>query len=177
MKKNLKNMAYLSITFLILLVSIAGTATAATLYVGPNGAGYTKIQDSVNAANFGDIIIVKPGTYVENVDVNKMVTIVSESGNPEDTIVRAANSNDHVFDIKYNYVTIEGLGIDGATGSGKAGIFLGNYIDDCKINNNVLKNNTNGIETYNSHRSLLENNTVTESISAGILLRNPNGPL
>lgn len=36
---------------------------------------YLTIQAMVNAANPGDTIIVYPGTYTENVDVNKSLTI------------------------------------------------------------------------------------------------------
>jgi len=34
-------------------------------------ANFTKIQDAVDAASGGDTIIVYPGIYTENVDVNK----------------------------------------------------------------------------------------------------------
>jgi len=34
-------------------------------------ADFTRIQDAVNAASPGDTIIVHPGIYTENVDVNK----------------------------------------------------------------------------------------------------------
>jgi YVTN family beta-propeller protein/parallel beta-helix repeat protein len=166
MRKNLENIAYLSLTFLILLVAVAGTATAATLYVGPGG--YTKIQDAVNAATDYDTIIVKPGTYVENVGIYKIVTIVSESGNPEDTIVRAAYPN-VVFTINNPGVTIEGFGIEGARDYGGISLY---YSNGSKIKNNVLKNNTNGIYMMNSNLNLLENNTADSSKVYGIFLYN-----
>lgn len=69
-------------------------------------ADFTRIQDAVNAASSGDTIIVYPGTYTENVDVNNL-TIKSESG-AEATIVHAANSNDHVFEVTADYKWIYG---------------------------------------------------------------------
>jgi hypothetical protein len=43
-----------------------------TIYVPDD---YLTIQATVNAASGGDTIIVYPGTYTENVDVNKSLTI------------------------------------------------------------------------------------------------------
>ena len=47
-------------------------ASPGTIYVPDD---YLTIQATVNAANPGDTIIVYPGTYTENVDVNKSLTI------------------------------------------------------------------------------------------------------
>jgi hypothetical protein len=47
-------------------------------YYAPDG--YAKIQWAVDNASVGDTIIVRDGTYIENVDVNKdNLTIKSES--------------------------------------------------------------------------------------------------
>jgi pectin methylesterase-like acyl-CoA thioesterase len=53
------------------LTSEAG-ASPRTVYVPDD---YPTIQATVNAASPGDTIIVYPGTYTENVDVNKSLTI------------------------------------------------------------------------------------------------------
>ena len=83
----------------------------------PN-ADFTKIQDAVNAASAGDTIIVYPGTYTENVDVNKdHLTIQSENG-ADSTIVQAANPDDHVFEVTADYVNITGFMVKGPTGQG-----------------------------------------------------------
>ena len=52
------------------------------------------IQAAVNAASPGDAIIVRDGTYTENVAVNKdHLTIQSQNG-ADLTIVQAANPDD-----------------------------------------------------------------------------------
>jgi len=80
-------------------------------------ADFTKIQDAVDAATSGDTIIVYPGTYTENIDVNKdHLTISSENG-AHSTIVQAANSDDHVFNVTADWVNISGLTVQNATGS------------------------------------------------------------
>ena len=44
-------------------------------------ADFTRIQEAVDAASAGDTIIVYPGTYTENVDVNKdHLTIQQKAG-------------------------------------------------------------------------------------------------
>ena len=48
---------------------------------------YPSIQDAVNAAHYGDMIIVRDGTYMENVVIDKSLKIRSENG-PQSTIVQ-----------------------------------------------------------------------------------------
>ena len=71
---------------LVLALSICTTAAAETITVDNNigsTADYTSIQAAVNGAHEGDTILVYPGTYVENVDVNVTnLSIRSFSGNP-----------------------------------------------------------------------------------------------
>jgi len=93
-------------------------------------ANFSSIQDAVNFSSNGDIIIVHNGTYVENVNVNKSITIKSDCG-AEDTIVQAKNQNDHVFGVIADYVDISGFTVKGATScASKAGIHL-YYADYC----------------------------------------------
>jgi hypothetical protein len=58
---------------------------------------------AVNSSAVGETICVKDGTYNENVDVNKRLTIRSENGYAS-TIVNASDSNDHVFEVTANYI-------------------------------------------------------------------------
>lgn len=85
---------------------------------------YTTIQQAVDAAESGDTIVVKAGTYIENVKVSKPhVTIRSENG-AKTTIVHATKSDDHVFEVTVDYVTISGFTVKGATDNPNAGICL-----------------------------------------------------
>ena len=47
-----------------------------------------KPKDAIDSTNSGDVIIVKDGVYMENVKVNKSLTIKSENGAGK-TIVEA----------------------------------------------------------------------------------------
>jgi parallel beta-helix repeat protein len=73
---------------------------------------YPTIQAAIDAASPDDTLIVKDGTYTENVDVTKRLTIKSENG-AEVTIVRAAISDDYVFEVTADNVTISGFTITG----------------------------------------------------------------
>ncbi|RXA20460.1 cell surface protein [Methanosarcina sp. MSH10X1] len=164
------------ISRIILIVALAlhlmsaGSAAATVISVGnSNGqiANFTSIQAAVDAANPGDEIVVKPGVYEENIAITKGVSIVSESGNSSDTIVRAADSSQDIFSIWANGVSIKGFNIDG---SDSAGIHFFGVID-CRIENNKLSNNSCGIDLYMiSSRNVLDNNEIsdcTDGISLG----------
>lgn len=156
------------IIFLVVLalhLMTAGSAAANVIYVN-NGTGqtanFTSIQAAVAAANPGDEIVVKPGIYEENIVINKNISIVSESGNFSDTIVRAAVGSQDLFSIWANGVTINGFGI---SGSESAGIHLFGVID-CHIENNKLFNNSFGIDLYMmSSGNKLDNNEISDCLT------------
>ncbi|MCK4614869.1 MAG: DUF1565 domain-containing protein, partial [Thermoplasmata archaeon] len=50
---------------------------------------YATIGKAISEAADGDTISVNPGTYTENLNVNKRLTIKSTSGSPDDTTVSA----------------------------------------------------------------------------------------
>ena len=80
-----------------------------------SGADFISIQEAVNNSVTGDIIIVRPGTYTENVLVNvKGLTIRSESNNG-DAQVKPLNESVSTFLITANTITISGLNITGAS--------------------------------------------------------------
>ena len=60
----------------LLLVAAAGVVSGAEWDVYP-GVG-TPIQDAIDGAGAGDTIYVHAGAYVENVDVNKRVTLIGD---------------------------------------------------------------------------------------------------
>lgn len=71
---------------ILAFILIIGGAAAKTLTVDGGGGGdYTTIQDAVDAAEDGDTILVSVGTYLENVEVDVIVTITGDG--MEDTII------------------------------------------------------------------------------------------
>ena len=127
---------------------------------------FSTIQDAVNAANDGDTIIVCPGTYNENVYVDKSVEIRSYSQNPEDTVVKGLNFDDYVF-----YVTADDVKISGFTvAEAFFGIFLrsnNSRIENINFSNIIQE----GIRLYYSSNNIIANNTINSIIYFGIYLK------
>ncbi len=155
-----------------LLMVFSGITSAIVITVDDSGGkDYNTIQAALNSANENDIILVYPGTYTENIDVNKSVAIISESANPEDTKVQAKNSSDHVFNVTRNNVTISGLNITDAFDPDCSGIYCAG-IDNCNISNNYVTNNWYGVSLNNSNNNILYQNDASDNIDMGILLLN-----
>jgi len=137
---------------------VCGTAGAADIYV-PEGGNLT-IQQAVNNATAGDVIIVRDGTYNENVNVNVAhLTIRSENGSAN-CIVHASDSGDHVFDVQRDYVNISGFTTTGANGGEKAGVYLSGR-QHCNISDNNVTNNWCGIHLHSSSNNTLTSNTAS----------------
>jgi len=130
---------------------------------------YEKIQWAVDNAGVGDTIVVRDGFYVENIDVDKSLTIRSENGSTN-CVVRAANLYDHVFYVTADNVTIKGFTVTMATGYHKAGIFLYNS-DYCRIENVNAFNNNYGIRLYSSSKNNIIANNTASSNGGGIYLK------
>jgi parallel beta-helix repeat protein len=149
---------------------VSGIGTAAQILVSSGDS----IQAAVNNSVSGDVIIVKPGTYIENITIpqnKENLTIKSESGNPDNTKITTRNSHANVFLLKANNTRINGFSISGASASGYAGIFL-YYTNNCIIENNKLSNNACGIYLWFANRnSILKNTATNDGDYGGILLQ------
>lgn len=109
-KKNEPKIWIAATVFMALMVTSAfavlaiGVVSATTWYVEEGES----IHAAVDPAKDGDAIIVRDGIYIENVDVNKRLTIKSEDG-AASTIVQAADPSDHIFEVTADYVNISGF--------------------------------------------------------------------
>ncbi|RLG39883.1 MAG: hypothetical protein DRO01_04920, partial [Thermoproteota archaeon] len=107
------------------------------------------------------------GTYVENVDVYKRITL---SGDGADVVtVRAADAGDHVFNVTASYVNIRGFTVTGATDDWTDGIYLYN-VDHCNISENNVSDNYSGICLSSSSDNTLTGNTANSNGCYGIYI-------
>ena len=175
-----------------LMMPGVANAAGSTLYVDSSGSGdFTTIQSAVTAAGVEDTIIVKDGTYTENVTVDKALTIQSENG-AKSTIVKAAATNAVVFDVNANGVVIDGFSVQGLTDfdgieltnvndciiqnndcSGcYSGIYIGGTSSKNSITANYCHNNERGISVRGSaNGNLISKNTVANNYDVGFCIK------
>jgi parallel beta-helix repeat protein len=169
-------------TYTVKAVDEIGNEATATFTVGqvPSQAhitvpdDYPTIQEAINHADDGDTIVVKSGTYYENVIVNKRLTIESQSG-AETTIVRTAepDTQKNVFEIMADNVVLKGFTVTVIVGWGGDGIHL-YKVENCVISDNICFDNGIGIHLLYSHNNIITNNNVSNN-QMGCYLHESNG--
>jgi len=119
------------------------SAFSATIYVPDN---YVTIQDAINASVNGDTVIVRPGTYVENIDfMGKAITVKSELGAPVTTIDGNQAGSVVIFQGGESKTSIlDGFTITNGTGTGAypIGGGISCVISSPTITNNIITENT-----------------------------------
>ncbi len=160
-----------SLVIFLSLLHIQGSSD--TIYVPDD---FTAIQDAISAASQGDTVIVRPGTYPENLDFNgKAITVTSELG-PFVTVVDGRRAG--------RVVSFEnGEGLDSVINgfsltNGKAPIGLWGYYcgggigcwyeSSPTITNNIIFNNEaihygGGIFCYDRSSPIISNNIIEEN--------------
>lgn len=96
----------LSILFIAVLLASTSHATAATRRVPSE---YPAVQDGINAAAIGDTVLIAPGSYLENVRINRRLVLLSESGPEVTTIDGQYNGPTVLIEYYVDHATIEGL--------------------------------------------------------------------
>ena len=124
------------------------SSSSATIYV-PDG--YPTIQAAVNAASPGDTIIVKDGTYKENVLLNKRLTLIGDALPTID-----AQGKGDAINITAEFCVVTGFRCVNARGS--AGIIVDS--DWNRVENNTCEKNNYGICLNDSSNNSISNNSV-----------------
>ena len=130
---------------------------------------YSTIQGAIDAAEDGDLILVAPGTYRENLAVtNKAITIAGR-GNPKDVVLHGGNQDTCIAFISCGSETIiRGFTITDGKAYAGGGIFCGRYSSPV-ITGNIISGNTAsygaGIFCDEKSSPLVENNLITSNYS------------
>ena len=151
-------------------ISDSSDSSASELIYVPDD--YSRIQWAVENATAGDTIVVRDGTYYENVKVNKRLTIMSENG-PAYTIVEAKKPDDHVIVVTADHVHISGLTVKDATGLNRMGMFI--HANHCTLANNRAENNPYGFFMTEATNNTLINNTASNNLGDGIYVNFSSG--
>ena len=136
--KRINTLRYLGVA--VILVTAASFSHAAVYINGNLGTDYVTIQAAVTAAVPGDVIDVTAGTYIENVTINKALTLqgaqvgVDARGRvATETVVTAAAGD--VFYVNTAGVVIDGFRFNGTGGSKLVDVDSG---DNLVVQNNIF---------------------------------------
>jgi len=124
---------------------------------------FNNINDGINNVTNSGNVYVFNGTYYENVNVNKTLTLI---GNGTSNTIIDAGDNGTTMTINSDNCTLTGFTITGSgTFAGDAGLVLNsdnNTIENCNISRNNL-----GIYLNNSDYNTIGNNTVGWNYGVG----------
>jgi nitrous oxidase accessory protein len=127
---------------------------------------FPSIQEAINAADAGDTIFVKRGTYVENPVVNQSVSLVGEDRDATVIDVTAG------LKVQSNFVNISGLTIY----DGYHGITVS--ANSCRISGNKIMDSRVGIALLSAYDNIITENTLQNiGRSAAIQLSYSNNNL
>lgn len=148
----------------------AGPALAAKKTVCASGCSFTSIQAAIEAATPGAMITIGPGTYAENVVVNKPLTL---QGSGAGTVIEPATSNpvcspgslcggaaSNIVLVQANNVTIAKLKLEGDNPSLTSGVVIAGK--DVDARNGIITNHAAGV---------FNNLTVSKVTVADVYLR------
>jgi len=138
----------LILTLVLVLISVFIAEGQRDITVGPGG-DYSKIQDAINDASEGDIIWVMSGTYRENVDVNKAVSLEGwNTGNGYPTV--DAGNRGSAITLSTEGIILEGFRVRNSNEAGVDVKSNDNRIVDIRASNNkygILLKSSRAAET------------------------------
>lgn len=148
-----------------------------TYTVCPSGCDYSSIQAAVDEAAAGDTILIGAGTYPENVEVYKGLTL--RGAGPELTIIDGNNAGGVLWTEAYpneaapNGITLSGVTVQNGASIDGAGItnFGHLTLDNSRVINNTAVQRAGGIwnqGTITVTNSLIADNSAGSSAGGGL---------
>lgn len=136
-------------------------ACAGDIIVDVNGSEkYTSIQTAINESSNGDNIIVLSGVYIENLIVNKPLTITSKTGDPTDVTIKAPLPDVVAVDINSNNTVFKGITVASYYNLGQDyGIVIKDN-ENITVKNNILMGCEKGITIIRSYNCTIEENYI-----------------
>jgi len=117
------------------------------------------IQSGVNFADPGWTVYAISSTYLENVTINKTLTVIGEDRNT--TIINGRGNDSVVLMDGTSYVNITGFTVIGSGSNvNDAGVEI-NDAQNCKITDSNISSNYFGVYVENSSNIIIENNIMS----------------
>jgi len=156
------------------------------IVVNGTGSGdYTRIQWAIDNASKGDTVYVEPGTYRENVVVDKKIALIGANRN---TTIIVGNGDDDTVTITADHVRVknfairnsgrfeDGIKIDEAElciikNNNCSNLYYGIFLDRTKqvsVVNNICNDNDFGMGIYSSDDNRISGNNISFNGNRGI---------
>ncbi|MBS7636088.1 right-handed parallel beta-helix repeat-containing protein [Candidatus Bathyarchaeota archaeon] len=119
---------------------------------------YPTIQSAINAAHEGDLILVRPGRYLECITIDKSLRVIGSGVNL--SIIESVGGK-HTIEIKANNVVLKGFTITGLEHGPWAGIYIRG--SNCIVEENFVTKHYYGIKIYDSSNNILRNNIISNN--------------
>jgi parallel beta-helix repeat protein len=167
--RSLAKYKFLLIALSLLLVSTQICGTHPFFIKAPYGTivvpdDYATIQAAINAADPGETIFVRSGTYFEQLVIDKAVRLVGE--HPETTTIRSGDNV--VISVKSDGVEVANFTVK--TDVGSVAVYASSA-SNCSIINNKIFSSYTGVRFEHANNSVFRNNFL-EKNRKGIDLEN-----
>ena len=150
-----------------------------------DGAGYPVtrrispgIQENESIGQAGDVVLVSAGTFDEDVNISKQVTLLG-AGYPSTTVKGPIGGSNATFQVAASGVIIDGFTITRAGNTvaqwnfalNTAGIAFQSSLNNAEVRNCKIFGNRTGIDINNSNGNYIHNNIIDNN-RTGMILRN-----
>lgn len=150
----------LAVLLVIAILAIAPPVSA-TVFMYP-GAGNGTIQEMINQTSNGDSVFLLPGTYYENLVIDRAIAFGAlDTANPPQIVTSDSRAG---ITLAADGITLNGLNISGNAPTGLVVQSGNNRISDITV-----QGLSRGIELKSATNNILSENTLTNN-SVGILV-------
>jgi parallel beta-helix repeat protein len=162
-----------TLVFLMLIfIFIIPPAAASEYTVGPSGAEFSSIQAAINRSLAGDVILVKSGTYMENLRLDKKIDLIGRDNGGGAPVIEPENK-ENIIEILADGCRVEGFVIRNI--DSQNGIRINS--DGNNITRNTILNNVQGILLDSAMSNTINLNNISNSSKIGIRFQSSNNNL